>query len=152
MIIKQLPVLIIKDKSCFGSEEDGVGTVYIPIKFCPECGRKTWTIVEIVANWQKKESGYEEKMCGYFQGTIANGYGNDFSKRSGKNVRPNGSDHITISEGGTHPKKLTDAITLANVLHVSLDYLSGLSEIPNSNNKKLWNIAINKDKCGTNIV
>lgn len=34
------PVLIIKDKSCFGSEEDGVGTIYIPIKFCPECGRK----------------------------------------------------------------------------------------------------------------
>ena len=32
------PVLIIKDKSCFGSEEDGVGTIYIPIKFCPECG------------------------------------------------------------------------------------------------------------------
>lgn len=34
------PVLIIKDKSCFGSEEDGVGTIHIPIKFCPECGRK----------------------------------------------------------------------------------------------------------------
>ena len=34
------PVLIIKDKSCFGSEEEGVGTIYIPIKFCPECGRK----------------------------------------------------------------------------------------------------------------
>lgn len=34
------PELIIKDKSCFGSEEDGVGTIYIPIKFCPECGRK----------------------------------------------------------------------------------------------------------------
>ena len=34
------PVLIVKDKSCFGSEEDGVGTIYIPIKFCPECGRK----------------------------------------------------------------------------------------------------------------
>lgn len=89
-----------------------------------------------MANWQKKESGYEEKMCGYFQGTIANGYGNDFSKRSGKNVRPNGSDHITISEGERIPK-LTDAITLANVLHVSLDYLSGLSEIPNSHNNKV---------------
>ena len=37
---KASPVLIIKDKSCFGSEEDGVGTIYIPIKFCPECGRK----------------------------------------------------------------------------------------------------------------
>ncbi len=34
------PELIIKDKSCFGSEEDGVGTIYIPIKFCPECGQK----------------------------------------------------------------------------------------------------------------
>ena len=52
----------------------------------------------------KEREKYEEKMCGYFQGTIANGYGNDFSKRSGKNVRPNVSDHITISEGGTHPK------------------------------------------------
>ena len=113
--------------------------------------KKTWTIVEIVANWQKKESGYEEKMCGYFQGTIANGYGNDFSKRSGK---MSGLTEATISRylKGERIPKLTDAITLANVLHVSLDYLSGLSEIPNSHNKKLWNIAINKDKCGTNIV
>ena len=34
------PVLILKDKSCFGPDDDGVGTIYIPIKFCPECGRK----------------------------------------------------------------------------------------------------------------
>ena len=32
------PVLILKDKSCFGHDDDGVGTIYIPIKFCPECG------------------------------------------------------------------------------------------------------------------
>lgn len=56
----------------------------------------------------------------------------DDSRYCGKLV----SDHITISEGGTHPKT-TDAITLANVLHVSLDYLSGLSEIPNSHNNKV---------------
>ena len=97
------PVLIIKDKSCFGSEEDGVGTIYIPIKFCPECGRKL-DDSRYCGKLVKEREKYEEKMCGYFQGTIANGYGNDFSKRSGKNVRPNGSDHITISEGGTHPK------------------------------------------------
>lgn len=34
------PELIIKDKSYFGSDKDGIGTIYIPIKFCPECGRK----------------------------------------------------------------------------------------------------------------
>lgn len=34
------PVLILKDRSSFGIEDIGVGTIYIPIKFCPECGRK----------------------------------------------------------------------------------------------------------------
>lgn len=38
---------------------------------------------------------------------------------------------------GERIPKLTDAITLANVLHVSLDYLSGLSEIPNSHNNRM---------------
>lgn len=34
------PVLILKDRSSFGIEDIGVGTIYIPIKFCPECGRR----------------------------------------------------------------------------------------------------------------
>lgn len=32
------PCLIITDKKFFNG--DGVGTLYIPIKYCPECGRK----------------------------------------------------------------------------------------------------------------
>lgn len=32
------PNLIITDTSFFGG--DGVGSLYIPIKYCPECGRK----------------------------------------------------------------------------------------------------------------
>lgn len=39
-LLMTAPVLILKDKSCFGHDDDGVGTIYIPIKFCPECGRK----------------------------------------------------------------------------------------------------------------
>ena len=50
-----------------------------------------------------------------------------------------GLTETTISRypKGERIPKLTDAITLANVLHVSMDYLSGLSEIPNSHNNKV---------------
>lgn len=53
-------------------------------------------------------------------------------------AKMSGLTEATISRylKGERIPKLTDAITLANVLHVSLDYLSGLSEIPNSHNKK----------------
>ena len=53
-------------------------------------------------------------------------------------AKMSGLTEATISRylKGERIPKLTDAITLANVLHVSLDYLSGLSETPNSHNKK----------------
>lgn len=34
------PMLIITDKTFFGENDDGCGTLQIPIKYCPECGRK----------------------------------------------------------------------------------------------------------------
>lgn len=54
-------------------------------------------------------------------------------------AKMSGLTEATISRylKGERIPKLTDAITLANVLHVSLDYLSGLSEIPNSHNNKV---------------
>lgn len=54
-------------------------------------------------------------------------------------AKMSGLTEVTISRylKGERVPNLTDAITLANVLHVSLDYLSGLSEIPNSHNNKV---------------
>lgn len=54
-------------------------------------------------------------------------------------AKMSGLTEATISRylKGERIPKLTDAITLANVLNVSLDYLSGLSEIPNSHNNKV---------------
>ena len=54
-------------------------------------------------------------------------------------AKMSGLTEATISRylKGERIPKLTDAITLANVLHVSLDYLSGLSEIPNSHNNRM---------------
>lgn len=54
-------------------------------------------------------------------------------------AKMSGLTEVTISRylKGERIPNLTDAITLANVLHVSLDYLSGLSEIPNRHNNKV---------------
>ena len=54
-------------------------------------------------------------------------------------AKMSGLTEVTISRylKGERVPNLTDAITLANVLHVSLDYLSGLSDIPKSHNNKV---------------
>ena len=44
------PVLILKDKSCFGPD-DGVWHDLHPNQILSGMRTKTWTIVEIVANW-----------------------------------------------------------------------------------------------------
>ena len=54
-------------------------------------------------------------------------------------AKMSGITEVTISRylKGERIPKLTDAVTLARILHVSLDYLSGLSELPNSHNNKV---------------
>lgn len=72
-------------------------------------------------------------------------------------AKMSGLTEATISRylKGERIPKLTDAITLANVLHA---YMFPWITFPVFQRfrtviiKKLWNIAINKDKCGTNIV
>ena len=34
------PMLVITDNTSFGENSDGCGTLQIPIKYCPECGRQ----------------------------------------------------------------------------------------------------------------
>lgn len=50
-----------------------------------------------------------------------------------------GTTEVTVSRwlNGSRIPKLTDAVRIASVLNVSLDYLSGISEFPKDRDKKV---------------